>query len=258
MVVGVLGGTGQAGGATVRELRRRGHRVIVIARRPPGSGEHRRADVTSGIGLAFAMVGLDALVETLSGPPGVLVDGTERALAAALSGGVGHVVSLSAAGAGRVPHAYYRAKAEQEDIVRAGGIPWSIVRAAQFHSLLDTVFSAAGRRRIAPLLRAPVEPVAVADVAIRIADRVEAGPDEAVTAVAGPAVERLDRLARQWAEARRVRALPVPIPAAVPMLRALRHGALIDPAPVRGRVSFAEWLRDSEVAAPAGRLADAA
>ena len=247
MVVGVLGGTGQAGGATVAELRRRGHRAIVLSRRPPDDGEHRPVDVESGVGLAFAMCGLDALVETLSGPPGVLVWGTERALAAAGAAGVGHVVSLSAAGAGRAPHAYYRAKAEQEAVVRAGGVPWSIVRAAQFHSLLDEGFAAAARRGVMPLVRAPVEPVDPAEVAAALADRVEAGPDEAVTPLAGPYVERLDRLARQWARSRGVRRLPVAIPAVVPLLRAVRDGALLDPVPRRGRVSFADWLEHRPV-----------
>jgi uncharacterized protein YbjT (DUF2867 family) len=248
MVVGVLGGTGQAGGATVAELRRRGHRAIVLSRRPPDEGgEHRPADVESGVGLAFAMCGLDALVETLSGPPGVLVWGTERALAAAGAAGVGHVVSLSAAGAGRAPHDHYRAKAEQEAVVQAGGVPWSIVRAAQFHSLLDAAFAAAARRGVMPLVRAPVEPVDPAEVAAALADRVEAGPDEAVTAVAGPYVERLDRLARQWARSRGVRRLPVAIPAVGGLLQAARDGALLDPAPRRGRVSFEDWLEHRTV-----------
>jgi uncharacterized protein YbjT (DUF2867 family) len=243
MVIGVLGGTGQLGGATVAELRRRGHRAVVLSRRPPeDGGEHRPVDVESGVGLAFAMCGLDAVVETLNGPPGVLVWGTERALAAARVAGVEHVVSLSAAGAGRVPHEYYRAKAEQEAVVRSSGVPWSIVRAAQLHSLLDTVFAAGARRGLLPLLRAPLEPVDRVEVAAALADRVEAGPDEAVTAFAGPHVERLDRLARQWARARGVRRLPVVIPAVTPLLQAVRDGGLIDPAPVRGRVSFADWL----------------
>jgi uncharacterized protein YbjT (DUF2867 family) len=249
MVVGVLGGTGQAGGPTVAELRRRGHRVIVLSRRAPHEGEHRRVDVASGIGLAFAMGGIDTLVETLDGPPSVLIGGVERALAAARTVGVGHVVSLSAAGAGRAPHAYYRAKAEQEAVVQNGGVPWSIVRAAQFHSLLDSLFTAAARRGVAPLVRAPLEPMDHLEVAVFIADRVEAGPDEAVTAFAGPYVERLDRLARQWARARGVRRVPLPVPPVVPLLRAVRDGALIDPAPARGRVSFAAWLDAAPAAA---------
>jgi uncharacterized protein YbjT (DUF2867 family) len=243
MVIGVLGGSGQVGGATAAELRRRGHRAVVLSRRPPDEGgEHRPVDVESGVGLAFAMCGLDAVVETLSGPPGVLVWGTERALAAARVAGVEHVVSLSAAGAGRVPHEYYRAKAAQEAVVRDCGVPWSILRAAQFHSLLDSVFASAARRGVMPLLRAPLEPVDVREVAAALAERIEAGPDEAVTAFAGPHVERLDRLARQWARARGARRLPVVVPSVGPLIQAVRDGALLDPAPVRGRVAFADWL----------------
>jgi uncharacterized protein YbjT (DUF2867 family) len=256
MVIGVLGGTGRVGGATAAELRQRGHRAIVLSRRAPDDGrEHRRADVESGVGLAFAMLGLDVLVETLNGPPDVLVGGTERALAAARAAGVGHVVSLSAAGAGRAPHAFYRAKAEQEAVVRGAGVPWSIVRSAQFHAAADRAFAAAARLGVLPLLRAPIEPVDHLEVAAAIADRVEAGPDEAVTAFAGPHVERLDRLARQWVRARGVRRLPLRVPAAGVVLREVRDGALLDPAPVRGTVSFADWLAGAPTAARPSEVA---
>lgn len=249
MVIGVLGGTGQTGTAVTAELARRGHRAIVLARGRPAAGEHRRVDVVSGEGLAAAMDGLEALAEVLDGDEAVLVGGVRRALAAARAAGVGHVVSLSAAGAGRVPLGYYRIKAAQEALVRESGVPFSIVRAAQFHPFVAGRFAAAARRGVLPLLRAPIEPVAVAEVAAGLADRVEAGPDGALTELAGPRVERLDALARSWARIEGVRRLPLPVPAVGAVLRGLRSGGLLAEAPIRGRVAFADWLADPRAAA---------
>jgi len=240
LTIGVLGGTGHTGAATAAELRRRGHRVIVLARNPPRGG--RRVDVTTGIGLAPAMVGLDALVETLNGNASVHVEGTERALAAARAARVGHVVSLSAAGAGRIPVEYHRVKARQEEVVRESGVPFSIVRAAQFHSLLDLVFATTTRKRLLPLLRVPIQPVDGDEVAAHLADRVEAGPTGAATAFAGPRIERTDLLARDWAAARGAHALKVRVPGFLPVVRETRAGALLYPEATLGRVTFAQWL----------------
>ena len=252
MVIGVLGGSGQAGALTVAELERRGHRAIVLSRTAPDGMEHRHVDVETGVGLAFAMNGLDALVETLNGGAGVHVEGTERALAAARSARVGHVVSLSAAGAGRIPVAYHRIKASQEEVVRESGVPFSIVRAAQFHSLLDQLFTVTARRGMLPLMKVPIQPVDGHEVAAHLADLVEEGPTGTATAFAGPRVERTDLLARDWAAARGSRALALRVPGFLPVVREARAGALLYPDAVLGRVSFADFL------APAAPLAVAA
>ena len=201
--------------------------------------------MASGAGLPGAMTGLDAVVDVLQGPSAVLVDGVRRALAAASAEGVGHVVSLSIVGVDRVHLRYYRAKVAQEAEVRTSGVPWSVVRATQFHSLVAGLFAAGARGGVLPLVRAPIQPVDVRDVAGALVDRVEAGPDGAVSHFGGPRVERLDRLARAWAAAEGVRRLPLPLPlpAAGSMLRAVRDGGLTDPTAARGRVGFHEWLR---------------
>jgi uncharacterized protein YbjT (DUF2867 family) len=242
MVIGVLGGTGTAGREVTAELRRRGHEAIVLSRGAPPAGPHRRVDVT-GEGLDEAMAGLDAVVDVVSGTADVLVDGVARALRAARAAGVGHWVSLSVVGAGAIPFAYHRAMGGREDVVRAGEVPWSILRATQFHTLLGVVFSAATRRGVLPLLRVPIQPVDVGEVAVALADQVEAAPKGAVAELAGPRVERLDELALAWARAHEVRRLRVRIPALGRALRIVRAGALTSSTAPRGTVGFADWLR---------------
>jgi uncharacterized protein YbjT (DUF2867 family) len=242
MLVGVLGGTGQVGRLVVAELERRGHTAVVLCRSAPRAGEHRCIDLTDCEGLDEAMSGLDALVDVLNGSQEILVDGLRRALDAAAKAGVGHVVSLSILGCDCVPLGYYRVKGEQEAVVRESGIPWSVVRANQFHSLLDAVFAASAKRGVLPLLRVPLQPVDAGEVARALVDRVLEGPEGGVSHFAGPRVERADRLARSWAEARGVRRMPLPVPALGGTLRAVRSGALTDPGAPHGSITFEEWL----------------
>jgi len=149
MTVGVAGGTGFVGGAIAAELRRRGHRVVVLSHRGeaargplPDDIELRVADVTTGDGLSEAVLGLDALVIALAfrnnpieaprrGQTFMAVDaaGTERLAAAASAAGVGRIVYLS--GAGAAPDGkrhWFRAKWRAETAVRATGIPYTVIR----------------------------------------------------------------------------------------------------------------------------------
>src|SRR5919198_4993057 len=124
MRVGVLGGTGTVGRATVSGLTARGHEAVVLSRRPREAGRH--VDVSSGAGLPAAFEGLDTLVDAVNDtrhPRRVLVDGMRRVVDAAGQAGVAQIVSLSVIGAARVARGYYRTKVEQERVVKAGAVP---------------------------------------------------------------------------------------------------------------------------------------
>src|SRR3954451_19455365 len=173
MRVGVLGATGTAGSAVAAELRARGHEVLALGRRKAD----RQVDVVSGEGLEEAFAGLDAVVECLNAKgtkPAVvrpvLIDGVRAALAAAAGAGVRHAVSLSIVGCDRVPMAYYKVKVEQEEIVRAAELPTTIVRATQFHQLVDYALGATRRFGLTPSPPLVLQPVDPADVAIALAE----------------------------------------------------------------------------------------
>jgi uncharacterized protein YbjT (DUF2867 family) len=247
MIIGILGGTGMAGREAARELASRGHEVRILARNPPAGPGHRRVDVQRHDGLREAFAGLDAVLDVLNGPPSgqaraVLVDGLRRALAAAADEGVRHVVSLSIVGVDRVPMDYYRVKVEQEAVVRGSGIPFTIVRATQFHPFVADLLGRAARLPVLPVPRVPVQPVDVRDVAVRLADALEAGPTNAVHDFTGPRVERLDELAREWERAKGMHRPRIPVPAVGGMLRAVRDGGLVAPDAPHGRTTFAAWL----------------
>jgi uncharacterized protein YbjT (DUF2867 family) len=247
MIIGILGGTGKVGSLAAPELVARGHEVRVLARSAPPGGA--RVDVRRPEGLRTAMRGLDAVLDVLNGPVGleardVLVDGLRRALAAAADEGVQHVVSLSIVGIDRVPMDYYRVKLEQEEVVRRSGIPFTIVRATQFHSFLADTIAKAARLPFIAVPSIPVQPVDVRDVALRLVDALEAGPTGAVHDFTGPRVERLDELAREWERAQRMHRPTVPLPALGGTLRAIRAGGLVAPGAAHGERSFAAWLEE--------------
>jgi uncharacterized protein YbjT (DUF2867 family) len=263
MVIAVAGGTGALGRETVAALAARGHEVRTLSRRPPQvlplGVDHRQIDLLTGDGLAVALDGADAVVNAADGGPGrraataVLLDGTRRLLAAVRSAGVEHHVGVSIVGVDRMTAGYHGVKAEQERLVRSGPVPWTIVRATQFHGLVARIFGTTARVGLLPGAAFPLQPVDVREVAEVLADTVEAGPSGEITQFAGPEIAAVRALAHAWRRetGRRALVAPVPLPGAIG--RALADGALTNPGAWRGQVTFEAWLREQagRAAAPA-------
>jgi uncharacterized protein YbjT (DUF2867 family) len=168
----------------------------------------------------------------------VLVDGTRRLLCAERDAGVGHHVGVSIVGIDRVGGPYYKLKLAQEAAIREGGVPWSILRATQFHTLVATAFAKSARIGVLPSLDAPLQPVDPDEVARALADTAECEPSLAITQFAGPEVLSACELARRWRASTGSHAVPVPVPAS----RSLKSGGLTNPGAWRGKVTFDQWL----------------
>ncbi|WP_165984899.1 SDR family oxidoreductase [Streptomyces sp. YIM 98790] len=254
MRIAVAGGTGTLGREVAGELRSRGHQVRVLSRR----SEEYPVDLTTGAGLAGALDGCQAVVDASNASSArrareTLVEGTRRLLAAGAEAGVGHHVCVSIVGCDRVPLGYYRIKTEQERVVREGGVPWSIVRATQFHELAAGVLDAAGRRRLLPVPRALLQTVAAAEAARAVAGVAEGTPLNGRTEVAGPQITEARELAAAWQAVTGRRALRVPLPLPGALGRVLRAGGLTTDRPdVRGEQTFREWLAARQRARPDG------
>lgn len=243
MKVAVAGGTGQVGRHVVEVARERGHDVVVLAR---SAG----VDLRSGTGVADVLGGADAIVDvvgvtTTSRSKGArFFEETTRVLeTAAREAGTGHRVLLSIVGIDDIDTGYYGAKLIQERAVAAGDVPWTILRATQFHEFAEQMFE---RGSVGPLhlaMRMRTQPVAAREVAERLLDLVEAGPAGRVADLAGPREESLVEMIRAYARLRGVRGS---IPAfSLPGTwgRALRGGkALPGPDATLGRQTFGEWI----------------
>ena len=247
MRIAVAGGTGTIGRHIVAFLAGEGHEVRAFSRRSPDYP----VDLTTGIGLDAALEGCQVVVDASNGPPtakarAVLVEGSRRLLAAERRAGVAHHVCVSIVGIDDVPMLYYRVKLEQESVVEQGEVPWTIVRATQFHDLVGGVLAAAARVRVLPAARAKVQPVDVTEAAAAVAGAATAGPPSTRVTVAGPEVHDLRSLGRLWREAKGRRTVEIPIPLPGKLGRALREGRLTCATPdVRGTRTFATWLQAS-------------
>ena len=255
MRIAIAGGTGTLGSHVTTELTARGHDVRVLSRR----SQRYPIDLTTGRGLAAALDGCDVVIDASnnSSPKRaqqVMVDGSRRLLAAERECGVAHHVGISIVGCELVPFGYYRVKTEQEQVISAGPVPWTLVRATQFHELLDTWLTAAARWHVMPMLNARFQTVAATEVARAVADVTELGPGRGRMQVAGPQIMTAADLVRTWLSGTGNRAVRVPVLVPGKLGRALRAGALTAEHPdVRGTQTFAEWLAARGVQAAASR-----
>src|ERR1700753_1836985 len=188
MNIAIVGGTGTLGRQVVSQLRARGHEVRVLSRNAP----EYRVDLTTGDGLDKALAGCDVLVDASNNASrtasATLVDGTRRLLAVGQEAGVAHHVCVSVLGCELVPVAYFKVKAKQENVVAQGTVPWTIVRATQFHEYVAAMMAALARYGVVPVPSAILQPVASAEVAAVVADIEADGPRRGRVEVAGPEV----------------------------------------------------------------------
>lgn len=237
----MAGGTGTLGRHVVARLENDGHEVRALGRHGPVV-----ADLTTGAGLAAALDGVETVVDASNSARAAratLVEGNRRLLRAEVEAGVTHHVGVSIVGCSAVPMAYYRVKVEQEAVVSGGPVPWSLVRATQFHDLVADVFAGAARFGVLPLVRGLVQSVAVEEVAAVVADVAVKAPLRGEVVVTGPRTDDLRDLARRWHRATGRGAVPLRVPLPGRVGRGLRAGALTSAAPdVRGTVTFEEWL----------------
>jgi uncharacterized protein YbjT (DUF2867 family) len=252
MRIAVAGGTGLVGRYVVAELRAAGHQPVVITR-------SMGADVSTGRGLDAALAGAAALIDVtntaaLSGRKSVafFAAGTRNLLAAGRRAGVGHHVLLSIVGIDRpgMNTGYNAGKVHQESLVRASEVPFSIMRATQFHQFIPEFLD----RIPGPVLAVPrmrVQPVAACEVAAVLAALAAGPPAGMAPEMAGPEPAEMAGLARQLIRARGGRRLVLRVPVPGAAGRAMASGAMLPSGPgLRGTQTFTEWLAGSLRPAP--------
>lgn len=248
----VTGGTGTVGREVVKKLRAAGHTARVLSRKPSSGPDWAQADIASGVGLGEALIGIDAVVHAATAAAEPLrlratdVVGTRRVLAMARAAGVQHAVYVSIVGMEGIAYPYYKYKVEAEAVVRENIVPWTILRATQFHSLMATFLSAfsvlPGLALVPKAWRfQPVDPAEVADRLVGIVTGAPAGllPD-----FGGPEVRDLGSLAVPWLAARQSGKRLVNLQLPFKFSRQFAEGRLLCPDHRDGTTTFEQYLEN--------------
>jgi uncharacterized protein YbjT (DUF2867 family) len=249
----VTGAAGVLGRQLVVKLHAAGYATRGTSRRGrpadiPDGVEWVQADLAQGQGLAAALDGVHVIIHAASSPfrgtQQVDVEGTERLLSSAKQTGVGHAIYISIVGIEQVPYAYYQCKVLAENVVMAGGIPWTILRATQFHDLLDLFLRTFMKLPLAVVpLDFQFQLVDSGEVAGALCDCVAAGPRGRVPDMGGPKVQKSGELLRAWLAVRRMRRLVLPLPTFGKAASAFKHGYNTCPDHCQGKITWEEWLR---------------
>lgn len=199
MKIVVIGGSGLIGSKVVNNLRQRGHEVVAAS---PSSG----INAVTGEGLKEALAGAQVVVDVANSPSfedKVAMEFFEASgrnlLAAETVSGVRHHVALSVVGTERLlAMGYFRAKLVQENLIKASGRPFTIVRATQFFEFTGAIAQSATVGQTVRLPAAMMQPIASDDVAAGLADVAIAQPLNETIDLAGPEPIRMDELIRRF------------------------------------------------------------
>jgi uncharacterized protein YbjT (DUF2867 family) len=250
----VTGGTGTLGRRLVPRLRRAGAEVRILTRgsRADADGvSYLTGDLATGEGITQAVDGVATIVHCAG--DGKRDEETTRTLVrAAARAGAPHLVYISVVGADRVPMAsavdrtvfgYFGSKLASERIIAESGLPWTTLRASQFHDLALVVARALAKLPVVPVVAgARFQPVETDEVAARLAELTLGAPAGLVPDLAGPRVYQMAELVRSYLRAtgRRRLILPVRVPGRA--AKAIRAGALLAPEAAPGTRTWEEFL----------------
>jgi len=250
----VTGGTGTLGRLVVARLRDAGREVRVLSRTSGRLGpgiEVVVGDLLTGAGADRAVAGVETVVHCA----GTATADDVKALTltrSAAAAGVGHLVFISVVGADRVPvvslvdramFGYFASKRAAERVVENSGIPYTTLRATQFHELALTTLSAMSRLPVIPVpSRTRFQPVAAAEVADRLVELTLGRPSGLVSDFAGPHILGMEEMLRGFVRTagRRRWLIPVRMPGRA--ARAIRDGANLAPDHADGRETWENFL----------------
>jgi uncharacterized protein YbjT (DUF2867 family) len=244
MKIAVIGGTGLIGSRLVNKLREHGHEATAAS---PKSG----VNTFTGEGLAEALKGASVVVDVSNAPSwedaavmNFFATSTRKLLAYEAAAGVGHHVALSVVGTERLLESgYFRAKIAQENLVKAGSIPYSIVRATQFYEFVKGIADFSTKGNEVHLPSALIQPIAADDVAGALGRIATGSPLKGIVEVGGPEQFRLDELVRRGLAARKDPRKVVADPQATYYGIKVAERALVPENSARvGKTRFDEWL----------------
>ena len=251
MKIVIIGGTGLIGSKTVPILRQGGHEVVAAS---PKTG----VNTITGEGLKEAMAGTQVVIDLANSPSfedkAVLefFETSGRNLHAAEAGaGVRHHVALSIVGTDRTAdNGYFRAKVAQEKLIKASGIPYTIIRSTQFLEFLGGIAASSANGNKVRLSPGLFQPIAADDVAAIVAEVALAAPRNGIVEIAGPERAPFNEIVARYLRAAGDPREVVRDPEARYYGGRVEEHSLVPLGEARlGRIGLDEWLRRSRAAA---------
>jgi len=254
----VTGGTGTLGQHVVRRLREAGSNVRVLSRSSREAEDDgvrfMTGDLATGEGIEAAVDGIETIVH-LAGSAKGDEDKARNLVQAASQTGAPHLVYISVVGAERIPvesgldrnmFGYFASKRAAEKVIEESGLPWTTLRATQFHDLLLMVAQMLAKLPVVPLPAGfRVQPVEAGEVATRLVELTLGEPAGLVPDMGGPQVYGAADLFRGYLRATKRRRRPiVPIPLPGRAARAFRDGANLAPEQAVGHRTWEEFLTE--------------
>jgi uncharacterized protein YbjT (DUF2867 family) len=252
----VTGGTGTLGRLVVGRLRDAGREVRVLSRqaRGPEEGvEFVTGDLDTGDGVEAAVAGAGTIIHCAGSQKGDEVK-ARHVVEAASAAGTRHLVHISVVGVDRVPVAsavdramfgYVASKRAAEEVVAGSGVPWTTLRATQFHDLMLTTASGMAKLPVIPVPSGfRFQPVDAGEVATRLVELALGSPAGLVPDIAGPRVYDMGDLVRAYLRANGKHRLLVPLRLPGKAARAFRGGANLSPDRAVGRLTWEDFLAE--------------
>jgi uncharacterized protein YbjT (DUF2867 family) len=250
MKIVVIGGTGLIGSKTVEKLKQKGHEAVAAS---PNTG----VNTITGEGLKEAMAGAQVVIDLANSPSfedKAVLEFFETSgrnlLAAEAAAGVRHHVALSIVGIDRSDNGYFRAKVAQEKLIKASGIPYTIIRSTQFLEFLRGIAASNTDGNKVRIPAGLFQPIAADDVATNVADVALAAPRNGIVEIAGPERAPFNEFVARYLKAAGDPREAVRDPEARYFGGRVEEYSLVPLAEARlGRIGFDEWLRRSRAAA---------
>jgi uncharacterized protein YbjT (DUF2867 family) len=187
MKIVIIGGTGLVGTKVAERLRKQGHDVVQSS---PSTG----VNTLTGEGLGDVLAGANVVLDVTNSPsfePSAVLSffqtSTTNLLKAERAAGVDHHVALSIVGIERSSeNGYFRAKVAQEDLIKKGGIPYTIVRSTQFLEFLGGIADSATVDGTVHVSHGAFQPIAADEVAGFVAEAAAGAAENRTIEIAGP------------------------------------------------------------------------
>jgi uncharacterized protein YbjT (DUF2867 family) len=252
----VTGGTGTLGRQVVPRLLEAGCDVRILSRRgheATGGTEYVTGDLRKDEGIGAAVDGAEIVVHCAGGRKGD-DEAAGNLVRAASRAGVRHLVYISVVGADRIPvvsgvdramFGYFRYKLAAERVVADSGLPWTTLRATQFHDLILTTARAMAKLPVIPVpAGARFQPVDAGEVAARLVELALAAPAGLVPDMAGPRVYPMADLLRSYLRTASKSRLLVPVRLPGQAAHAVRYGANLAPQQAVGQRTWEAFLAE--------------